>query len=603
MNFVHSLRSPRAPAGSSMERSLFIGFSPSAGAAPCADCIGYPHSHRSGTTKRTGGEAHIPCPHFNITIIARGKVKGSSVMGAAAYQSGDKLYSEYEHEWKSGDHLERIVHKEILMPSNAPEKYRDRATLWNAVDASETKAMAQTARRIIMALPKELTQEQNIELIRNYCQTSFVDRGMIADFAVHDDEKGNPHAHVLLTMRSMNEQGAWNPKTRTEFVLDENGERIKTANGKYKRRCVSWDGWNDRSNCEIWRHEWEVMQNTALEKAGREERIDMRSFERQGIELAPTVHLGPAAFAMEKKGIHTELGDHNRAVKIINALFAAIRNKLKALREWLKELNEIINDHEKIDNPSSFPLYEVLFAYYDLRKKERRNWNIYAQNKAGAKDLQTLSRTIIFLQEHNISTINDLAILMNKTNARIGELNTTQRAKEQRIRDIDAIMEADKTIREFEPILEKYNGLRFKNAKEKYGQEHADEIEKARKAQRLLYKLKATQPLNKKALKAELIQLRGEVESMLPELETVKAEMDQLMTFRSQVRKVLPEALSVKYENGKKSFEDLSEEIHNKNELRKLMEESAQHAIRHSVEQWRIQQDQEYRQKKQKGAL
>ena len=488
------------------------------------------------------------------------------------------------------------------MPSNAPEKYRDRATLWNAVDASETKATAQTARRIIMALPKELTQEQNIELIRNYCQTSFVDRGMIADFAVHDDEKGNPHAHVLLTMRSMNEQGAWNPKTQTEFVLDENGERIKTANGKYKRRCVSWDGWNDRSNCEIWRHEWEVMQNTALEKAGREERIDMRSFERQGIELAPTVHLGPAAFAMEKKGIHTELGDHNRAVKIINALFAAIRNKLKALREWLKELNEIINDHEKIDNPSSFPLYEVLFAYYDLRKKERRNWNIYAQNKAGAKDLQTLSRTIIFLQEHNISTINDLAILMNKTNARIGELNTTQRAKEQRIRDIDAIMEADKTIREFEPILEKYNGIRFKNAKEKYGQEHADEIEKARKAQRLLYKLKATQPLNKKALKAELIQLRGEVESMLPELETVKEEMDQLMIFRSQVRKVLPEALTVKHEGGKKSFEDLSEEIHNQKELRRLMEESVERVLRYDQEQQHRRQEQR-RQQQQKEAL
>ena len=238
-------------------------------------------------------------PHFNITIIARGKVKGNSAVGAAAYQSGDKIYSEYEHEWKSGDHLERIIHKEILLPPNAPEKYRDRATLWNAVDASETKATAQTARRIIMALPKELTQEQNIELIRNYCQTSFVDRGMIADFAVHNDEKGNPHAHVLLTMRSINEQGEWNPKTRTEFVLDENGEPIQTTNGKFKRRCVSWDGWNDRGNCEIWRHEWEVMQNASLEKAGREERIDMRSFERQGIELAPTVHLGPAAFASE----------------------------------------------------------------------------------------------------------------------------------------------------------------------------------------------------------------------------------------------------------------------------------------------------------------
>ena len=213
-------------------------------------------------------------------------------MGAAAYQSGDHLYSEYEHEWNSGDHLERIVHKEILLPPNAPRSYVDRQTLWNAVDAAEEKSAAQTARRIILALPKELTREQNIELIRNYCRTSFVDRGMIADFAVHDDNDGNPHAHVLLTMRSLNEQGAWNPKTRTEFVLDENGERIQTADVKYKRRCVSLDGWNDRDNCEIWRHESEVMQNAALEQAGRTERVDMRSFEQQGLETAPLP--GPA---------------------------------------------------------------------------------------------------------------------------------------------------------------------------------------------------------------------------------------------------------------------------------------------------------------------
>ena len=524
-------------------------------------------------------------------------------MGAAAYQSSDKLYSEYEHEWKSGDHLERIVHKEIILPPNAPEKYRDRATLWNAVDASETKSTAQTARRIIMALPKELSREQNIDLIRNYCQTSFVDRGMIADFAVHDDNEGNPHAHVLLTMRSLNEQGEWNPKTRTEFVLDEKGERIQTNNGKFKRRCVSWDGWNDRANCEIWRHEWEVMQNTALEKAGREERIDMRSFARQGIELAPTVHLGPAATAMERKGIRTDLGDHNRAVKLINSLFAAIKRALKTFAEWLREINEVISDHEKIDDPSSFPLYEVLFAYYDLRKKERWHWNIYAQNKAGAKDLQTLSRTIIFLKEHNISTINDLAMLMTKTSDRIGELNAAKKTKEQRIRDIDAIMDADKTIREFGPILEKYNSIRYKRPKEKYEQEHADEIEKVKTAQRLLYKLKVTQPINRKALKAESSQLRGEVESMLPELETVKAEMDQLNIFRSQVRKVLPEALTVTYEDGKKSFQDMSEEIHNKNELRKLMEESAERVIRHAEEQRRIQQEQQYRKQKQIGAL
>ena len=164
-------------------------------------------------------------------------------------------------------------------------------------------------------------------------------------------------------------------------------------------------------------------------------------------------------------------------------------------------------------------------------------------------------------------------------------------------------MEADKTIHELGPILEKYKGIFFKDAKEKYRQKHADEIEKVKTAQWLLNKLKVTQPINRKALKAESSRLRGEVESMLPELETVKAEMDQLKIFRSQVRKVLPDAFTVTYEDGKKSFQDLSEEIHNKDELRKLMEESAERAIQHAEEKRHIQQEQKYRQQKEKGAL
>ena len=524
-------------------------------------------------------------------------------MAAAAYQSGERLFSEYDGQWKSGDHLERIVHKDILLPPNAPREYADRLTLWNAVDASETKDNAQTARRFIITLPKELSIEENIQLIRDYCQKQFVNRGMIVDLAVHFDNKEppNPHAHILCTMRSMNEQGQWNDKTKTTYALDETGNRIMGKNGKWKRIRMDTVDWNDQKYCEIWRHEWEVMQNAALEEAGRTERVDMRSYERQGIETAPQVHLGPAAFALEKKGIRTELRNHNNAVKIINALFNAIKRKLKSLTGWMKELHEVIADHEKIENPSAFPLYEVLFAYYDLRKKERRDWNIYAQNKAGAKDLQTLSRALIYLQERNIRSINDLAVLLNETSARIGGMNAARRAKEQRIRDIDAIMEADKNIREFGPVLEKYNGIFFKGAKEKYGREHANEIEKVKKAQRLLYKLKITQPIPKKALKAESAQLRGEVESLLPELETVKAEMDQLLSFRSQVRKVLPEALSVKHEDGKKSFEDISEEIQNQKELRKLLEQSAERAIRYNEEQHR-QQEQQHQQQ-QKGAL
>ena len=480
--------------------------------------------------------------------------------------------------------MERIIHKEILLPPNAPEKYRDRATLWNAVDASETKATAQTARRIIMALPEELTQEQNIELIRNYCQTSFMDRGMIADFAVHDDEEGNPHAHVLLTMRSLNEQGEWNPKTRTEFILDENGDRIQTANGKFKRRCVSWDGWNDRGNCEIWRHEWEVMQNAALKKAGREERIDMRSFERQGVELAPTVHLGPAASALEKKGIHTELGDHNRIVQAVNGLLIAIKNKLKALLEWLTELTEVIHDQQKLESPGDYPLLSVLMSYYDLREKERWNWSNGARNKGGINDLKEKASVFTFMKENGIFSINDFARLLNATSSKIREMESGKKAKEKRIRDIDAILDAVKTLKELNPIRERYNGIHFTKSKEKYRQEHADELARIDKANKLLHKLNVTLPINSKTLRAESDQLRTEVEAMLPELENVKADLDEQMKIRFHVRKVLPEALTLRSKDGQKRYEDVAEEVQNQQELRELLDHTAETAVRRSEE-------------------
>ena len=159
------------------------------------------------------------------------------MIAAAAYQSGETLFSQYTGTWESGDHEECIVHKEILLPPNAPREYADRQTLWNAVDAAEDSPNAQTDRRLIIALPKELTLEQNIALIRQYCQTTFVDKGMIADIAVHFDHKdpSNPHAHILLTMRAMDEHGKWLAKSKSVYAVDEKGDRIIGKNGKTKR--------------------------------------------------------------------------------------------------------------------------------------------------------------------------------------------------------------------------------------------------------------------------------------------------------------------------------------------------------------------------------
>ena len=181
----------------------------------------------------------------------------------------------------------------------------------------------------------------------------------------------------------------------------------------------------------------------------------MRSFERQGIELVPTVHLGPAASALEKKGIHTELGDHNRAVKLINALFTAIKNKLKALLEWMTELTDIINDQQQLENPGDYPLLSVLMAYYDLREKERWYWSNGARNKGGINDLKEKASVFTFLKENRIFSINDFARLLNATSGKVREMESNKKAKEKRIRDIDAILDAVKTLKELNPIREK----------------------------------------------------------------------------------------------------------------------------------------------------
>ena len=271
-------------------------------------------------------------------------------------------------------------------------------------------------------------------------------------------------------------------------------------------------------------------------------------------------------------------------MKLINALFTAIKNKLKALLEWMTELTDIISDQKKLESPGDYPLLSVLMSYYDLREKERWDWSNGARNKGGINDLKEKASVFTFLKENRIFSINDFARLLNATSGKVREMESNKKAKEKRIRDIDAILDAVKTLKELNPIREKYNGIHFTKSKEKYRQEHADELALIDKANRLLHKLNVTLPINSKTLRAESTQLRAEVEAMLPELENMKEKLDEQMKIRSHVRKVLPEALTFTNQNGQKRFEDVSEEVKNKEELKALLEASADRAIRRSEE-------------------
>ena len=273
------------------------------------------------------GVMPIPCPHFKITIVKRSQ--GQSAVAGAAYQSGERLFSEYDQKTKFYNKKKELVHAEIMLPSHAPPGYADRAMLWNAVEAVENQWNSQLARRIVLAFPVEVPKEQYLKMIREFCQEQFVSKGMIADFAIHDKGDGNPHAHILLTLRAMDAHGKWLPKARKVYDLDENGERIQLPSGNWRCHKENTVDWNDQKYAEIWRHSWETITNRYLEAAGRPERVDLRSFERQGIQQIPTVHLGPAAHQMEKRGVETFLGNLNRDIQAANSLMRELHRRGK----------------------------------------------------------------------------------------------------------------------------------------------------------------------------------------------------------------------------------------------------------------------------------
>ena len=349
----------------------------------------------------------IPCPHFKITIVKRSQ--GQSAVAGAAYQSGERLFSEYDQKTKFYNKKKELVHAEIMLPSHAPPGYADRATLWNAVEAVENQWNSQLARRIVLAFPVEVPKEQYLPMLKEFCQEQFISKGMIADFAIHDKGDGNPHAHILLTLRAMDEHGKWLPKARKVYDLDENGERIRLPSGNWKCHKENTVDWNDQKYAEVWRHSWETITNRYLEAAGRPERVDLRSFERQGIQQIPTVHLGPAAHQMEKRGVETFLGNLNRDIRAANSLMQSIRSAIRGLQRWIADLTEkkqlLLDALEKAKKPT---LSDLLVDYFNLRNEQRSDWSGKAKLKCTVRDFEKVKRAVDYLKTHSLNTIGDL---------------------------------------------------------------------------------------------------------------------------------------------------------------------------------------------------
>ena len=240
--------------------------------------------------------------YMDVKII--GRSSGRSSVGAAAYRAGEKLQSVAHASYQSGEKLQGkvgkngkithdyrkkkgVIHSEIILPENAPEEYKDRQTLWNTVEASETRKNSQLAREIIVALPREFTLQEQLEVVRKYVTENFVGKGMIADFAIHDTGDDNPHSHIMLTLRDVTPKG---------------------FGGKNRN-------WNKKENLMEWRKAWTHIINNTFEQKGLDERIDHRTLKEQGIDRKSSIHLGHVATALERRGIKTERGDYNREIR------------------------------------------------------------------------------------------------------------------------------------------------------------------------------------------------------------------------------------------------------------------------------------------------
>ena len=249
--------------------------------------------------------------HISFSNISAGK--GRSAIASAAYRSGEKLFDDKEgrHYFYARSIMPEIF---ILTPKNSPEWASDREQLWNEVEKKDRKSNSRYAKEFNVALPVELSESEQKELLTKYVQENFVDEGMVADVAIHRDHPDNPHAHVMLTNRPFNSDGTWGIKSKKQYILDENGNKTYTGTSKYpKSRKILMVDWDKKEKIIEWRHNWAVSVNQVLEQKNISERISEKSFTEQGIDDTPTQHEGINSKRYERKEFNQQVKNYRKA--------------------------------------------------------------------------------------------------------------------------------------------------------------------------------------------------------------------------------------------------------------------------------------------------
>ena len=452
-------------------------------------------------------------------------------MAAAAYRSGEKLHSEYYGEDSDYTRKGGVICSEILLPSHVPPEYADRETLWNAVEKVERGKKAQLAYSFDIALQNEFSMEENIDLARRFLLQNFVSRGMIVDFAIHspdkeDDGIQNPHFHVMCPIRPILPNGTWGNKQRREYVLDEDGNRIRDEAGNFVFNAVPTTDWGSPETLEAWRQAWAELCNAKFAEQGLDCRIDHRSFERQGVEQIPTQHEGPTVRAMEVKGIRTDKGDLNRWIRKTNAMLREAKQKIAALIDWLKEVKA------ELSKPQPPTLVELLSAYYGNRNK-----GAYS-GKARIADLKKLSEAISYLETKGLYTADDLGTALHTMQGKIDTLKKSTTGKQARIKELDELLRMADYYKTGKPVADKLKTIRFEKSRQKYKAEHDDTLRLFYMAERKLKGKIENGRLPAAAWRAEKARLETEYRELQTELTPLYADTKKLWAIHYSIYEV-----------------------------------------------------------------
>ena len=317
--------------------------------------------------------------HFEAKVISRGA--GRSAVAAAAYMSCSQILNDYDGVQHDYTKKQGLVWQKVFLPEYAPAEWADRGVLWNAVEENEKTKDSRLAREFVAALPVELNRDEWIAMLSDFIQRQFVEDGMCADVCIHDTDGHNPHAHIMLTMRPLDERGRWQYKTEKEYLCVKNGEERGFTAAEFKAaRADGWEKqypymvngkkvymapseanakgyervskypkstkygrqnpisarWNSDEQLNLWRASWADAVNLCLERNGLDERIDHRSHAERGLDEQPTIHEGVTARALEKKGLTSDRCELNRQIKADNALLRELKAQLKKLMQAVR---------------------------------------------------------------------------------------------------------------------------------------------------------------------------------------------------------------------------------------------------------------------------